>query len=677
MKLLQPFLPLTCESRKGNFRISAVGREMTFGPDGLPVSILSEGHELLSGPVRLAGMEDGAPISWRKDYPKNESAAFIQKRDDREIVLCGAMASPRFIVDTCVRIEYDGCMSFDVKLMPTGQTVAQVFGLDKTDRIRYKLDALWLEVPLNPEFAQNYSHFPNSPIYCADGEVIPEADTSTSGEIPKKDISLPFKALLWIGNTQRGLGFFAENDRNWQPKDEKHVIEIVRDGDKVVLRIRLLDSHPGSWTEPFEDGSYAYAPVTFSLGLMATPVKPFPDNPYPIHGLHLDCFRKVPGDYIDFLRENNRFDRLKKKGVDTLILHEKWNKTQNWFEISEFTENQLRQIVAECHQRGIRVLVYFGYEISTMNPLWSEYAEEVLNETDSGKQTGGWYRVPFQRAYKVCYNTKWRERFLRGIERLMDACSVDGVYLDGTSRPGYCANLKHGCGWLDRNGVRHGSYPVQAVRTMFRELYEIVHARGGIINVHAYGFQNFTAMPYIDCSWYGENLQFDYCKGIYSDAPLAYFRTEYTGRNMGVPVEFIAYENRPVWNFENAVSLSIIHGILPRPNDIDGPLDLMSDIWKVFRAFPITESKWMPYWENGVQASDERIKMSYYRYEALDGHVSLLAFCANTTKERIEDVAFTIPEYLDHPHWTDALSGESMDAPFGMDPYSFRILYIS
>ena len=129
---------------------------------------------------------------------------------------------------------------------------------------------------------------------------------------------------------------------------------------------------------------------------------------------------------------------------------------------------------------------------------------------------------------------------------------------------------------------------------MFKKLYAAVHARGGMINVHAYGFQNFTALPFIDLSWYGENLQFDYIHGDFSDVPLDYFRSEYTGRNMGVPVEFIAYENRPIWNFENALSLSIIHGILPRPNDIEGPLDQMAEIWKIFDRFPIAQSDWMP-----------------------------------------------------------------------------------
>ena len=57
---------------------------------------------------------------------------------------------------------------------------------------------------------------------------------------------------------------------------------------------------------------------------MATPVKEFPENPYLEKMFHPDCFVKVKGNYIDFLRDKNRFDRLVEKGVTTLVLHEKW-----------------------------------------------------------------------------------------------------------------------------------------------------------------------------------------------------------------------------------------------------------------------------------------------------------------------------------------------------------------
>ncbi len=673
MKIPYPFLPVEVREEGLNHRVNVVGREMVFGADGMPVSVKVNGEELLAGPVRFVGAEDGEPICWRQDYEDNESESFIQKRCDREAVLCGAMASPRFILDSCIRIGYDGGLDFDVKLMPMGKTVAQVFGLAEKKPLRYRLDRLWLEIPLRKEIATHYSQYPNSRLFCSDGSVIEPTGSTTSGAIPGADLAMPFKALCWLGDEERGFGFFADRDRNWQPADPDRAVEVIHTADATVLRVRLLDSQPVSWKGEPENG-LSFPPVCFSFGLQATPVKPFPKNPYPIHGLHIDCFIKTKGNYIDYLSAENRFERLSEKGVDTLILHEKWNKSQNWFEISEYTEKQIRAIVSECHRRGIRVLVYFGYEISSMAPIYSEYAEQVCLKEADGTHRSGWYRVPFQRDHMVCYNNEWSRKFVDGVANLMDTVGIDGVYLDGTARPHFCANERHGCGWRDERGALHGSYPVRAVRDMFRDLYETVHARGGMINVHSSGYQNFTALPYIDLNWYGEHLQLDYVHGNFHDVPLDYFRTEYTGRNMGVPVEFIAYENRPIWNYENAVAMCIIHGILPRPNDIEGPLDQTAELWKIFDRFPIVQSAWCPYWTNGAETSDERVKISYYRYESVGGEVSLLAFIANTCKEEIRGVTFTLREEA-LPKRTDAFTGKEVGA-ITLKPYEYRILYL-
>ena len=95
---------------------------------------------------------------------------------------------------------------------------------------------------------------------------------------------MPFKALLWLGNEERGLGWYAESDRCWQPEDPEKAIELVRDGKQLILRVRLLDSQPKTWTADPADGVYAYQPVTFRFGLQATPVKPFPKQP-----VHSQC----------------------------------------------------------------------------------------------------------------------------------------------------------------------------------------------------------------------------------------------------------------------------------------------------------------------------------------------------------------------------------------------------
>lgn len=64
----------------------------------------------------------------------------------------------------------------------------------------------------------------------------------------------------------------------------------------------------------------------------------------------------------------------------------------------------------------------------------------------------------------VCYNSEYADLFINGIEKLMDTYNIDGVYLDGTSRPNYCTNVNHGCGWYDDKGELQGTYTIKAVK---------------------------------------------------------------------------------------------------------------------------------------------------------------------------------------------------------------------
>lgn len=674
MKIPSPFIPLRVETEGLTHTVNIIGRSYAFGADGMISSVISEGNELLAAPMRLVLEEDGQSAQFQNDYLTNESESFIQNRSDEQAVICGCKQSERFIVDFCTTISYDGVCSIDLKLMSRGLTVAQALGVEGFKPLNFKLDKLWLEIPLKKELCSLYHMHPGGEKYCYDNTVIKNSSTSGSGKIPKGGFHIPFKPILWLGNEERGLGWFSENDRNWQNESKNKAIEIVHTETAAVLRIRFLDSHPANWTSEYTKGFSHYAPIDFHFGFQATPVKPFPKNPYIHNALHLDCGIKVKGNYRDFLGAENRFDRLKEKGVTTLILHEKWNKSQNWFEISEFTASQLQYIVDECHKREIKVYTYFGYEISTMSPMWSQLSDKVVNKNFESKFGGGWWRVPFQRALSVCYNSEYSDYFANGIAKLMDSYNIDGIYLDSTANPRHCFSTDHGCGWYDNEGTLKGSYPLGAIRELFKKLHDVVHLRGGHINVHFYGVVNFTVLPYIDQVWCGETLQSELMQGKTECLDLDFFRTEYIGRNMGVPTEFLAYERRPHWNFEDALSCAILHGILPRPNDIEYPLELMSQVWKVLDEFPIVNSKWMPYWKNNVSVSDSRVKVSYYRYEALTGETQLLAFVVNTSQENIDAVTIEFEESCVSA--TDVMEMAECGFTFSIKAFGNRILFV-
>lgn len=675
MRISNPFIPLRVKSENMHHVVDVVQRSYTFAPDGMISSIISCGEELLAEPMRIVLGEDGKDAVFDENYPENESESFIQSRSDEKAVICGCKQSERFIIDFCSSIKYDGNIDIDLKIVPKGATVAEALGLKERKPLSYKLDKLHLEIPLKKESCLFYHMYPNSDIFLEDNSIIKAKETTTSGKIFPQNFSLPFKSLFFLGNDSRGLGWFCEREKNWQCEDGNKAIEVVSENDKIILRIHLLDSHPVLWEEDYEKGAISYFPISFHFGFMATPVKPFPKNPYIHKALHLDCGIKIKGNYMDFLSSENRFDLLKEKGVDTLILHEKWNKSQNWFELSEFTANQLRFIVDKCHERGIKVLTYFGYEFSLMSPMWNELSEKVtLPEKPDGKYRNGWYRVPFQRDYPVCYNSEYKDLFVDGIARLMDTYNIDGIYLDGTSRPLCCYSESHGCLWHDTDGKVHGTYSVGAVRELFERLHNVMKERGGVINVHCRGYLNFTVLPYIDQTWYGENIQSQFLHGSCDDIDLDYFRAEYTGRNMGVPVEFIAYENRPFWTFEKALSCSLLFGILPRPNDIAHPLDVMSKVWKIFESFPIENSQWLPYWENSASSTHEKVKISYYKYTDISGETQILAFVVNISSQTIKNVSISFEESTEKI--IDTKEMKEIGSSFDIEPYGHKILFI-
>ncbi len=661
MAVMKPFSPIDIVEKENSIVANVSMRQITFGSDSLPVSIIADGEELLSAPIRFVGLEDGEAIEWvMKD-------SFIFSRSDEEVVICGSMQSALFIINTCVTLGYDGCIYFDIKLVPRGKTVAEVFNMCEVKPHKYKIDSLILEVPLKHN-SKYYHVSPNTAVYGNDCELIPFSYTSQSGKLPlenEKQCYFPHRPMFWFGDEKRGLCLFSESDENWQPTDANHAIEVCDTDDMRMLRVHLLDSHPKKWITTAErEPNNVFRPLSFSLGIEATPIKPFPKQPYLHNALHIDCFRKIDGDYKEYLYSDfdgeNGYDRMKRLGVTTLILHEKWNKMQNFPYLAEPTSKQLETIIRECHIRGIKVIPYFGYELSTLSPLWTTRSKEALFEYEDG----GWWRVPPQRAYPLCFASSWQDTFVEGIKNLIDKFNFDGIYLDTTLFVKGCTNIRHGCGYVDDEGTRRPTYPVMKNRRMLKRLYEIVEGRGGIINYHAYGFCNIPSIGFTHIGWTGENIQYKLLKEGATEIPLDYFRTEYTGRNFGVPQELIAYENRPKWTFEQACAFAIIHGILPRPNSIEEPLEFISNVWRIFKGFPIEKSEWVPYWENNeITTGDENIKCSYYRHINERGEIKRLVFVANTT-ESTKNLSLSIDS--EYKFGTMNEKGE-------MTPFSFGI----
>ncbi len=369
-------------------------------------------------------------------------------------------------------------------------------------------------------------------------------------------------------------------------------------------------------------------------------------------------------------------DHYRELGVRTICFHEHWSRIQNYFAPAD--PAGLRRLVEACHERGIRLLLYYGYELSNIAPEWDLYRDEVLVQP----RAGGYHRQPEQRCYICCYQSAWQDYLAQAIARTMDEYGVDGVYLDGTANPHGCANSAHGCGWTDAGGRRHRTYPFFAVRQMMKRIYTIVKTRDpdGLVNVHQSTCMTIPSVGWATSYWDGEqfgSIPRDPKHGPLDVLPLDAFRTEFMGHNWGVPAEMLCY-GRP-YTYAEALAIALPHDVLVRPNDIE----LAASIWKAAADFGRKQARWLPYWENQaeVTVTPAAVKCSLYTR----GARGVLAVISNLGDSPAEARIALDRQRLGLPgklRARDALSGEPIPCRDGvssleLQPLEFRLVIIS
>ena len=400
---------------------------------------------------------------------------------------------------------------------------------------------------------------------------------------------------------------------------------------ETVLRIKLADGN----TE---------LPRTWTFGLQATPVKPWDGARNARHFLHAPRMGvghtvKRPEVWWTAQRafpdgnSEAAMDAAKAAGVHTVAFHEDWIPIQN---NAASARPEFKQIVDACHARGMKAIAYLGYELSPLDPLWGDLQADCLRLEANGRPRGHWFREPGQRDYRVCYASRFARAWLERAKRAYADLGIDGFYLDSTIMPQLCANERHGCGWRGADGSLHGTYPFFAVRRMMRELYEFVEARGGTIDAHQSGYVCPATLAFVHSYWDGEQLASSR-EDIKRTLDLDAFRAEFMGRNHGVPCEFLAYEVKGRWSYEDALAITLLHDVLVRPCGFGSEVRL-APLWKAMDDFGTASSSWTPYWKHPLTVSPASVKASVYRR---DGRT--LAVVSNLSPDRAVWAEVSLP----------------------------------
>ena len=236
-EVLAPWTPLEVGESAAAVVVSCWGRRYTFTDGPFPSSIETAGSEVLAAPIRVGATVAGKPAAWDAARPH------VVEAHPARVVLEARCTSGEVVLKARVCLEYDGMIRVDWTL-ETGEPV--------------ELTALSFEAPLRPEHARCFYWFTGK------WEL-----RENAGDLPTEGLVGGFRPLIWLGDEDRGLAWFTESDQHWRPRDPGRATLIEREGDRIVLRLAMVE-------EPrrLEPG----APLAFTFGLQATPVKPNPET---------------------------------------------------------------------------------------------------------------------------------------------------------------------------------------------------------------------------------------------------------------------------------------------------------------------------------------------------------------------------------------------------------------
>ncbi len=237
--VLMGFTPVAVKGRT----LSCVLRDYELGTDGLPMQIVADGEAILARPVALMAERNG--VTHR--LSGGERAFSPRRLSDTtvEYVAEGKYKTVR------ARFEQDGLLTLDLEL-PRVPNVAR----------------LWLEIPVKAKYAPLF-HACGEGVRANPAGRIPEGTgvVFKSRDIPQTHLS-NFIPYCWVGTDTRGICYAADTDRDWAHGVTRDAVEIVRETDGTVAIVLNLLNAPYDMKRP----------RTFTLGLMASPVKRQPQG---------------------------------------------------------------------------------------------------------------------------------------------------------------------------------------------------------------------------------------------------------------------------------------------------------------------------------------------------------------------------------------------------------------
>lgn len=587
-----PFTPVEVQQDNAETNINVWGRTYKLAGSPFLSEIITADFQILAEPIALKLVAEGELLNW-----KLQSGKLKETRSDKAVYV-GSYTADNIKLDLTTEIEYDGFVKVSWQLSSEKPVLIQ---------------ELVLEIPLK---AANAEYLYTWPTVWSDKGYF---NLGHSGTL-KEDHNSKFKPIVWLGDNERGLSWFCENDQYWSLSDPNAALQVSRSSKQVTVKFNII-------TKPIR--LMPDKPFKYVFAFQATPLRP----------IEKDCwdFRLTnTWDIYHFLNDKIEdkltLDYQMEKGVRSSIAF-CWYTDIFAYPWPMGHEADFKRVMELCHSRGLKIIPYIGHMIDQKAPEFSKKLirlPEYINEFGKNAEDPNALKV---KVYHQCLKGPWADILVEKITKMLDVYDIDGVYLDTTASPFDCINESHGCGYRKANDTLVPTYPIFAVRDTVKRIYTAVKKRkpDGLIDNHPFDCMNSAALAFCTSYWNGEQLRDPNVFGISLDR----FRTEMMGVNWGVPAEFLYYKYN-AGEPNEGMAFSLLHDVPVRAiagNDVMNS-NMPTLLWSLMDSFGRKKAQFLPYYSNSdfVKVNGKECYASLYKHP--DNGV--LIFVSNVGKEQTE-----------------------------------------
>lgn len=603
-----------------NGRYELTTSTFEFHASAFPAAVAILGEEVLAAPIALK-------VAGAEPY---ETGRLALNADGQRVIAEQTLKYPGFDVTVKGELHYDALMVFEVELRSASDA---------------RVDGLELHIPLQAEIAaygryvdfvaENMSYGPIP----KPGETVEVKATLGRGQLKRANEWRPAAtaetqavlwdrrghiAYFWLGDEKRGLGYISESAEGCRFDKDDVTFEVLRQEGQITGRV-IFVTVPVTLDKPRR--------IRFAI--QATPPKPVAQ----------DWFRKRYGRLWGGSVEQNQFvlDRhaamLKEPGMPTIaevspldkyasdadMYYNKrhrppWDNLQQrtsrsigflWWDVWSAgcsspqvkDDNAMRSYLAASRYFGFEALPYFALTHLTLD------SEEGFHYGVSNRE---WAREPLVVSggtkyphVKICPNSDEFTAYMAyEIGRLIDEYDIPGVYFDNCY-PAACSNARHGCGYVDDQGVRQPTIPFRGSRRQFMLIRNEFVKRGKtpLIMTHAGLYPG--VMSFVDAELAGEGT---YGSDHTEMVSLGEWRAQWLGHNqLGVQLVYhaqfgygvdLTHKTRADHEKEGTptlIAMALMHGTPIFAQYLD--TDLMYRCWGAFDLLDEQTVDFIPYWE--------------------------------------------------------------------------------